>query len=285
MRILIITGLSGSGKSTAVRALEDEGFFCQDNLPVALFPTFVDLVDNAKERIRDVALVMDIRGRDFNKGFEKVFQEITEAGHLVEILFFDATDEVLIRRFSETRRRHPAMDSGSVPEGIRSERQQLAGLRSLATQIIDTSELNVHQLKDRVISLVKGGAGGRDMTVHLQSFGYRFGIPLESDLVMDVRFLPNPYFIPELKQYSGLDPKVRDYVLKHGETGEFLTRFRSMLEFLLPGYRREGKSYLTISIGCTGGRHRSVVITEEVKEFLKHQQLNLKVSHRDMEKG
>ncbi|WP_243373037.1 RNase adapter RapZ [Geotalea sp. SG265] len=285
MRILIITGLSGSGKSTAVRALEDEGFFCQDNLPVALFPTFVDLVDNAKERIRDVALVMDIRGRDFNKGFEKVFQEITEAGHLVDILFFDATDEVLIRRFSETRRRHPASDSGSVPEGIRFERQQLAGLRSLATQIIDTSELNVHQLKDLVITLVKGGVGGRDMTVHLQSFGYRFGIPLESDLVMDVRFLPNPYFIPELKQYSGLDPKVREYVLKHEETGEFLARFKNLLEFLLPGYRREGKSYLTISIGCTGGRHRSVVITEEIKEFLKRQQLNLKASHRDMEKG
>lgn len=285
MRILIITGLSGSGKSTAVRALEDEGFFCQDNLPVALFPTFVELVDNAKERVRDVALVMDIRGRDFNKGFEKVFQEITEAGHLVEILFFDATDEVLIRRFSETRRRHPALDSGSVPEGIRSERQQLAGLRSFATQIIDTSELNVHQLKDLVISLVKGSAGGRDLTLHLQSFGYRFGIPLESDLVMDVRFLPNPYFIPELKAYSGLDPNVRDYVLSHEETGEFLTRFKGMLEFLLPGYRREGKSYLTISIGCTGGRHRSVVITEEMKEFLKQKQVNLKVSHRDIEKG
>ncbi|GAB7027639.1 RNase adapter RapZ [Geotalea toluenoxydans] len=285
MRILIITGLSGSGKSTAVRALEDEGFFCQDNLPVALFPTFVDLVDNAKERIRDVALVMDIRGRDFNKGFEKVFQEITEAGHLVDILFFDATDEVLIRRFSETRRRHPAIDSGSVPEGIRSERQQLAGLRSFATQIIDTSELNVHQLKGLVISLVKGGEGGREMTVHLQSFGYRFGLPLESDLVMDVRFLPNPYFIPELKEFSGLDPKVRAYVLKHGETGEFLTKFKELLEFLLPGYKREGKSYLTISIGCTGGRHRSVVIAEEIRDFFKRKQLNLKVSHRDMEKG
>lgn len=285
MRIVIITGLSGSGKSTAVRALEDEGFFCQDNLPVALFPTFVDLVDNAKERIRDVALVMDIRGRDFNKGFEKVFQEITEAGHLVDIFFFDATDEVLIRRFSETRRRHPAIASGSVPEGIRSERQQLNGLRSFATQIIDTSELNVHQLKDLVITLVKGGEGGREMTVHLQSFGYRFGIPLESDLLMDVRFLPNPYFIPELKEFSGLDPKVRAYVLKHEETGEFLTKFKELLEFLLPGYRREGKSYLTISIGCTGGRHRSVVITEEIRDFFKRKQLNLKVSHRDMEKG
>jgi UPF0042 nucleotide-binding protein len=285
MRILIITGLSGSGKSTAVRALEDEGFFCLDNLPVSLFPTFIELVDKAKERARDVALVTDIRGRDFLKGYEKVFQEIGEAGHFVEILFFDATDEVLIRRFSETRRRHPAMESGSVPEGIRYEREQLAGLRSLATLIIDTSELNVHQLKDLVISHVKGIQGGREMTVHLQSFGYRYGIPLESDLVMDVRFLPNPYFDPELKAFSGLNPKVRDYLLKHEETRDFLNKFKELLEFLMPGYRREGKSYLTISVGCTGGRHRSVVITEELHDYLRKTQENLKVSHRDIKKG
>jgi len=285
MRILIITGLSGSGKSTAVRALEDEGFFCLDNLPVSLFPTFIELVDKAKDRARDVALVTDIRGRDFLKGYEKVFQEIGEAGHFVEILFFDASDEVLIRRFSETRRRHPAMESGSVPEGIRYEREQLAGLRSLATLIIDTSELNVHQLKDLIISHVKGVQGGREMTVHLQSFGYRYGIPLESDLVMDVRFLPNPYFDPELKAFSGLNPKVRDYLLKHEETRDFLNKFKELLEFLMPGYRREGKSYLTISIGCTGGRHRSVVITEELHDYLRKTQENLKVSHRDIKKG
>jgi len=285
MRILIITGLSGSGKSTAVRVLEDEGFFCLDNLPVSLFPTFIELVDKAKDRARDVALVTDIRGRDFLKGYEKVFQEIGEAGHFVEILFFDASDEVLIRRFSETRRRHPALESGSVPEGIRYEREQLAGLHSLATLIIDTSELNVHQLKDLVISHVKGIQGGREMTVHLQSFGYRFGIPLESDLVMDVRFLPNPFFDPELKAFSGLNPKVRDHLLKHEETRTFLNKFKELLEFLLPGYRREGKSYLTISIGCTGGRHRSVVITEELRDYLKKTQLNLKVSHRDIKKG
>jgi len=285
MRILIITGLSGSGKSTAVRALEDEGFFCLDNLPVSLFPTFIELVDKAKDRARDVALVTDIRGRDFLKGYEKVFQEIGEAGHFVEILFFDASDEVLIRRFSETRRRHPAMESGSVPEGIRYEREQLAGLRSLATLIIDTSELNVHQLKDLVISHVKGVQGGREMTVHLQSFGYRYGIPLESDLVMDVRFLPNPYFDPELKAFSGLNPNVRDYLLKHEETRDFLNKFKELLEFLMPGYRREGKSYLTISIGCTGGRHRSVVITEELHDYLRKTQENLKVSHRDIKKG
>lgn len=285
MRILIITGLSGSGKSTAVRALEDEGFFCLDNLPVSLFPTFIELVDKSTEQVRDVALVMDIRGRDFLKGYERVFQEINEAGHPMEIIFFDATDEVLIRRFSETRRRHPALDSGSVPEGIRYEREQLAGLRRLATTVIDTSELNVHQLKELVIARIRGEQGSREMTVHLQSFGYRFGIPLESDLVMDVRFLPNPHFVPELKPFSGLDERVRNYVLGQPQTGVFLDKFQALLEFLFPGYRREGKSYLTISIGCTGGRHRSVVITEKLRELFRDKPVNLKVTHRDMEKG
>ncbi len=285
MRILIITGLSGSGKSTAIRALEDEGFFCIDNLPVTLFPTFVELVEKSKEKVREIALVMDIRGRDFLKGYEKVFQEIDEAGHTVEIIFFDSSDEVLIRRFSETRRRHPALDSGSVSDGIRFEREQLAGLRRLATLVIDTSELNVHQLKQMVISRIKGSNAAREMTVHLQSFGYRFGLPLESDLVMDVRFLPNPFFVPELKEFTGLDPRVRAYVLEKEESRLFLAKFREMMEFLLPGYQREGKSYLTISVGCTGGKHRSVVITEELREFFSNKRVTLKVTHRDMEKG
>lgn len=285
MRILIISGLSGSGKSTAVRALEDEGFFCLDNLPVTLVPTFIDLVDKSKDRVRDVALVMDIRGRDFLKGYEKVIQEIGEAGNSVEILFLDATDEMLIQRFSETRRRHPALENGSVSEGIRFEREQLAGLRRLATTIIDTSELNVHQLKELVISRIKGEQGARDMTVHLQSFGYRFGIPLEADLVMDVRFLPNPHFIPELKAFSGLDPKVRNFVMEKPETVIFLEKFLDMMAFLLPSYRREGKSYLTVSIGCTGGRHRSVVIAEALRDFFVGKNVDLKVTHRDMEKG
>lgn len=284
MRIVIITGLSGSGKSTAVKALEDEGFFCLDNLPAALIPTFVDLVEKSGE-VRDVALVMDIRGKDFFKGGETVFQRIGEAGHDVEIFFFEATDQVLIRRFSETRRRHPALESGSVPEGIRAEREQLAWLRRLATMVVDTSELNVHQLKEQVIASVKGEQGARQMIVHVQSFGYRFGLPLESDLVFDVRFLPNPYFIPELKEFSGLDPQVRSYVLGKAETAAFLQKLTDMLEFLFPYYIREGKSYLTISIGCTGGRHRSVVMAEELRDLFKHKKVNLEIVHRDIEKG
>jgi RNase adapter protein RapZ len=285
MRIVIITGLSGSGKSTAVRALEDEGFFCLDNLPVSLFSTFIELVGKSEDKVRDVALVMDIRERDFLKGYEKVFQEIRAAGHIVEILFFDAIDEVLIRRFSETRRRHPALDTGSVPEGIRFEREQLAGLRRVATNVIDTSELNVHQLKELVIARVKGDQGAREMTVHLQSFAYRYGIPLESDLVMDVRFLPNPHFVPELKPFTGLDPGVKDYVLSKPETKLFLEKFRDLLEFLISGYRREGKTYVTVSIGCTGGRHRSIVIAEELRNFFEGKKVQLKITHRDMEKG
>lgn len=285
MRVLVISGLSGSGKSTAVRVLEDEGFFCIDNLPVQLFPTIIDLVNKAQETVPGVALVMDIRGRDFLKGFEKIFQEIDDAGHTIEIIFFDATDEVLIRRFSETRRRHPALESGSVPEGIRYEREQLSGLRRLATLVIDTSELNVHQLKEMVLARVKGEAGARRMTIHLQSFGYRYGIPLESDLVMDVRFLSNPHFVPELKPFSGLDPGVRNFVLEKPETTQFLARFEGLLEYLLPAYQREGKSYLTISIGCTGGRHRSVALVEELRRFFDRADIAVKVSHRDMEKG
>ncbi len=285
MRIVIITGLSGSGKSTAVRALEDEGFFCLDNLPVMLIPTFIELVEKSTDKVADVAFVMDIRSRDFLVGYEKVLQGVSEAGKTVEILFFDATDEVLIRRFSETRRRHPALESRSVPEAIRFEREQLAGLRRMATKVFDTSEVNVHQLKEMVLAHVRGGETGKEMTVHLQSFGYRYGIPLESDLLMDVRFLPNPYFVPGLREFSGLEPRVRDFVLVQEETRAFLARFTALLEFLLPAYRREGKSYLTISIGCTGGRHRSVVITEALRDSFAGALLHLKVTHRDMEKG
>ncbi|GFO70696.1 nucleotide-binding protein [Geomonas limicola] len=285
MRIVIITGLSGSGKSTAVRALEDEGFFCLDNLPVSLVSTFIDLVEHSREDIKDVALVMDIRSRDFMKGYDEVFRNLTHAGHILKIFFFDSSDEVLIRRFSETRRRHPALDGGTVPEGIRFERDQLAGLRRIATAIIDTSEMNVHRLKEVVISSIKGSESALEMQVNLQSFGFRYGIPLESDLVMDVRFLPNPYFVPALRPFSGLEQGVRDYVLGQKETEVFLERFRGLLEHLLPGYRREGKSYLSVSIGCTGGRHRSVAIAEELYQYFRQRNVNIKITHRDIDKG
>jgi len=285
MRIVIITGTSGSGKSTGVRVLEDEGFFCIDNLPVSLVPTFVDLMGKSTYRVRDVALVMDIRDPDSLRGHEKVLQDLRDAGNAVDIIYFDASDEVIIRRFSETRRRHPVSESGSVLEGITYEREQLAGLRHQATHIIDTSEFNVHKLKDVVISLIRGSDGARDMTVHLQSFGFRYGIPLESDLVMDVRFLPNPHFVPELRQYTGLDPKISGYVMEKDDTQVYLQKLTGLLEFLLPGFIREGKSYLTISTGCTGGKQRSVVITEELRKFFADKKVIVKITHRDIGKG
>lgn len=284
LRICVITGLSGSGKSTAIHALEDEGFFCLDNLPLTLLQVFLELVEKSSEQIKNVAIVIDIRARDFFRGREGLFQELRDAGHNVDIIFLDSSDEVLIRRFSETRRRHPAMPVGTVQDGIRFEREQMLELQKIATAVIDTSELNSHQLRERVVSMVCGDGRPALFNMHLQSFGFRYGVPVDSDLVMDVRFLPNPHFVPELKPFSGLDRGVREFVLAQPDTSEFLDRFLWFVDFLIPRYQREGKSYLTISVGCTGGRHRSVVITEVLKEFFASRKLALKVTHRDMEK-
>lgn len=285
MRVLVITGMSGSGKSTVVKALEDEGFYCIDNLPVRLFPQFVELIEKSGEQFKGTVLVTDIRGRELAKGIVETFSDLRAAGHQVEIIFLDTSDEVLIRRFSETRRRHPADEHCTVPEGIRIERERLALLRQHATSIIDTSEFNVHQLRDRVIRLVRGEEGSSRFAVELISFGFRYGVPLDANLVMDVRFLPNPHFVPELRPHSGREPQVRDYVCSRPETAEFLKRFGSLLEFLLPSYRREGKSYLTIAVGCTGGRHRSVALVEVLAEQMTSAGFDVRISHRDMEKG
>lgn len=285
LRICVITGLSGSGKSTAIKALEDEGFFCLDNLPLTLLQVFIELLEKSSEKVTDVAVVIDIRARDFFKGKEGLFQELREEGHQVEIFFLDSADEVLARRFSETRRRHPAALAGSVQDGIRFEREHLAELQRIATTTIDTSDLNVHQLKELIVSKIRGEDGAALFNLQIQSFGFRYGVPTESDIVMDVRFLANPHFVPELSPLTGLDPRVRNYVLDKTETSEFLDRFLWFIDFLIPRYRREGKSYLTISVGCTGGRHRSVTIVEVLREFFSSRDVVLKVTHRDIEKG
>lgn len=285
LRICVITGLSGSGKSTVIRALEDEGFFCLDNLPLTLMQVFIDLLEKSSEIVKDVAVVIDIRARDFFKGKVGLFQELRDAGHIVEIFFLDSTDEVLARRFSETRRRHPAALAGSVQDGIRIEREYLTELQRIATTTIDTSALNVHELKDLILSKIRGESGTALFNLQIQSFGFRYGVPVESDIVMDVRFLSNPHFVPELSPLTGLDLEVRNYILEKPDTSEFLDRFFSFMDFLIPRYRKEGKSYLTISIGCTGGRHRSVAIVEVLRDYFSSSDVVLKVTHRDIEKG
>jgi len=285
MRVIVITGMSGSGKSTAVRALEDEGFYCIDNLPVRLFKRFVDLIEKSGESFKGIVLVADIRGREFFKGYESAFQKIAKVGHSVEIFFFDAVDEILLRRFSETRRRHPAGENSSVADCIRIEREHLSGLRRMAARVIDTSEFNVHQLKDFILRIVSGEENLNQPVIEIQSFGFKYGIPLESSMVMDVRFLPNPFFVTELKKGSGLDDSVRDYVLSNTVTVRFLDYFFPLLDMLLPAHRVEGKAYLTISIGCTGGRHRSVAVAEAIGKHLKSIWPTVRITHRDIEKG
>jgi len=285
MRIIVVTGMSGSGKSTAVRALEDEGFYCIDNLPVRLFKRFIDLIGKSGESFKGIVLVADIRGREFLKGYESAFQKIRTAGHSIEILFFDALDEALMRRFSETRRRHPAADGCSVSDGIRIEREQLSGLRRMATRVVDTSEFNVHQLKDYILRIIRGEDGADLFMVAVQSFGFRYGIPMESSIVMDVRFLPNPFFVPDLREFSGLDDAVRDYIITAPMTVAFIDHFFPMLDMLVPAYRQEGRAYLTVSIGCTGGRHRSVALAEITARHLRSVWPSVRITHRDIEKG
>jgi len=283
VQTVVITGMSGSGKSTALKAFEDIGYYCVDNLPIALMPEFLLLTENASTMPTRVALVMDVREKSFLDRYRSIFTEIKEKGFHVEILFLDANDEVLVRRFSQTRRQHPLRPRGNVIEGIRIEREHLMGLREWADKLIDTSDFNVHQLRQDIIRLYSSRKRLDQLVIHLLSFGFKYGVPADANLVLDVRFLPNPYFEPELCPLSGCDREVRTYVLEKKDTMEFLHHVKGLLKFLVPEYRKEGKSYLVIAVGCTGGRHRSVVIVEHLKEVFTGADEEVIVTHRDLE--
>ena len=282
--IIVITGLSGSGKSFAIHALEDNGFFCVDNFPALLIPKFIDLCQGYQEEIRRIALGVDLRRGHFLQALPDVLADLRAAGHQVQVLFFDASDDVLLRRFSETRRPHPQAGQESIQEGISRERKALESIRALADKVIDTSAFNVHDLKREMEQQFCQVPSGRRMALFFTSFGYKFGIPHDTDMIFDVRFLPNPYFVNELRPKTGADLEVREYVLGKSETKIFLDRLYDLLEFTLPLYEREGKSSLTLALGCTGGRHRSVVLIDELQRRLSDGRFRIHVKHRDVDK-
>jgi UPF0042 nucleotide-binding protein len=283
-QLVILTGLSGSGKSTALRALEDAGFYCVDNLPAVLLPKLVDLSGHTAGEVSRIAAVVDARDTRFLSEAPRIIAELRQQAVDLTVLFLDCADEVLVRRYSETRRRHPmAGEGGTVPDGIAAERQALAGLQAVADEVVDSSTFNVHDLK-RLVGRRFVSAEGGTLGVTVVSFGFRYGLPAHADLVLDVRFLPNPYFIPALRSHVGTEPEVRDFVLGQPDAQAFLDRLADFGAFLLPRYRAEGKTYLTICIGCTGGKHRSVAIAGELARRLEGAGQAVRLWHRDIEK-
>ncbi|TMA60349.1 MAG: RNase adapter RapZ [Deltaproteobacteria bacterium] len=284
MRVVIVTGLSGSGKSTAIHVLEDLGFYCIDNLPVTLLPRFLELCESSEKPISRVALGIDLRERVSLRQYPDVFAELRSRGQRIEILYLEAADEVLLRRFSETRRPHPAADGGSIAQGIRTERERLVGLRELADQIIDTSASTVHDLREQLRQLLASAPAHTTLLVAVESFGYKYGVPTDADVMFDVRFLPNPFFLEEFRAKSGVEPEVAAFVLQRPEAERFLDQVSALLESTLPLYVREGKSYLTLAVGCTGGRHRSVAVAEELGRRLRAWGYTVHVRHRDLQR-
>ncbi len=282
VEFLIVTGLSGAGKSLATHSLEDLGFFCVDNLPPALVPKFAEIVRESQGRIRRVALVIDVRGGEFFNALDTALVALEAMGIRFQILFLDASDEVLVRRFEETRRKHPL--GGNILDGIRSERRRLQPVRERAHKIIDTSTLSARELREELAEAFLRPGRERTLTVSVITFGYKHGIPLDADLVFDVRFLPNPHYIETLRALPGNSPEVREFVLRWDQTREFQRRLHDLLAYLLPQYTAEGKTHLTIAIGCTGGKHRSVVLGEDLARFLRAAGYGVRLKHRDVRK-
>lgn len=282
-KIIIITGLSGSGKSGALAAFEDTGFYCVDNMPVKLLPKFLDLPIQSDIRLAGIALVMDLRERGFLAAFPQIHSELTQKGYNIEVLFLQAEESIILRRYSQTRRHHPLSQDRSLIEGIRTEIEQLAPIKALADRIIDTSTYTIHDLKALIFTIAENYSASVPMRITVLSFGYKHGIPQEADLIMDVRFIANPFFEPQLKPLDGRNEAVKHFVLNNAGTQEFLQKFYELVDFLLPLYEKEGKAYLTIAVGCTGGQHRSVAIADALYSHINKPGRKVKLSHRDVD--
>ncbi len=279
--LVVVTGMSGSGKGTVLKTFEDMGFFCIDNLPVTLIPKLLEGINVSGGEMKHAALVIDIRAGERLHGLERQISELRKYAFHLFVLFLEARDDVLVRRFSETRRPHPLSAGLSLREAIRTERKRLRKLRELADDTIDTSDTTVHDMRALVVERFRKHPRESELNVNLLSFGYKNGIPLEADLLFDARFLPNPFFVPRLKALSGKDKQVVKYLRSFPQTKEFVKRIADLLQYLLPNYVKEGKSYLTIAVGCTGGHHRSVFVVEELARILKHRKRAIHVRHRD----
>jgi UPF0042 nucleotide-binding protein len=284
-QFVLITGLSGSGKGSVIKAFEDLGFYCVDNLPIDLIPKFAEILQQPGNHIQRAAVVADIREGDSISRLPALYQELAKANAGTSLVFLEASDQALIRRFEETRRPHPLGPHLPVREGIRLERILLKPMRQLADIVISTTRLNVHELRE-LIHTRFGGAGRRkSMLISVMSFGFRFGVPADANLMFDVRFLPNPNYVPKLKRKTGKDREVQKYMVKYPQTREFVNRITALLSYLLPHYMQEGKSYLTIALGCTGGRHRSVALAEQMTEILAQEGYRTRITHRDIGKA
>jgi UPF0042 nucleotide-binding protein len=281
-RLVIVTGMSGAGKTQVVRTMEDLGYFCVDNLPPMLIPKFAELCIQSAGRVSKIALVVDIRGGDFFDKLVQVLEDMEHQGYVHEVLFLEASDQTLIRRYKETRRRHPMLLHGRLSEGIILERERLEQIRERANNILDTSNLSNSQLREKIIQLFAGEKSYERMTISVVSFGFKYGIPLDADMVFDVRFLPNPFYIEALRHKSGVKAETADYIWKWPITKQFMERLNEFIDFLVPNYVKEGKSQLVIAIGCTGGLHRSVFVAEKTYEHLKAKGYNGQVEHRDI---
>jgi len=283
LNIFIITGLSGSGKSTAITALEDAGFYCVDNMPVALLPKFLELPIESCSQISGLAFVMDLREKGFLSMCPSIFESLNQKGYPLKILFLEADEDTLIKRYSQTRRHHPLSKGKGLLEGIRTEQEQLKNLKTSADKIINTSRYNVHELRSAIRNIAQQSKSIDPMSINILSFGFKYGIPNDASLIMDVRFLLNPHFVPELKMLDGKTETVKDYVLGNDNARTFLKKYLDLLDYLIPLYEKEGKAYLTIAVGCTGGKHRSVAIAEAIFKHIKKPERRILITHRDID--